>query len=81
MAKTLKWSATGWVGNILPIAASIERIRRRLGMVFQNFNLWQHMTLLQNVIEVPVHVLGVKRDEAIAVGEQLLERVGLSGQT
>src|SRR5688572_9837257 len=58
----------------------IERIRSRLGMVFQNFNLWQHMTLLQNVIEVPVHVLGVKRDEAIAVGEQLLERVGLSAK-
>ncbi|WP_245419650.1 ABC transporter ATP-binding protein [Phyllobacterium salinisoli] len=56
----------------------IERIRSRLGMVFQNFNLWQHMTLIQNVIEVPIHVLGVKRDEAIAIGEQLLERVGLS---
>ncbi|MGH7003340.1 MAG: ABC transporter ATP-binding protein [Alphaproteobacteria bacterium] len=58
----------------------IERIRTRLGMVFQNFNLWQHMTLIQNVIEVPVHVLGMKRDEAIAIGEQLLERVGLSAK-
>jgi polar amino acid transport system ATP-binding protein len=58
----------------------IERIRSRLGMVFQNFNLWQHMTLIQNVIEVPVHVLGMKRGEAMAIGEQLLERVGLSAK-
>ena len=58
----------------------IERIRSRLGMVFQNFNLWQHMTLIQNVIEVPVHVLGMKRDEAMVIGEQLLERVGLSAK-
>jgi octopine/nopaline transport system ATP-binding protein len=56
----------------------IERIRSRLGMVFQNFNLWSHMTLIENVIEVPVHVLGVKRDEAIAYAEQLLARVGLT---
>jgi octopine/nopaline transport system ATP-binding protein len=56
----------------------IERIRSRLGMVFQSFNLWSHMTLIQNVIEVPVHVLGVKRDEAIATAEKLLQRVGLA---
>jgi polar amino acid transport system ATP-binding protein len=56
----------------------IERIRSRLGMVFQNFNLWSHMTLLENVIEVPVHVLGVRRDEAVATAENLLERVGLA---
>jgi polar amino acid transport system ATP-binding protein len=56
----------------------IERIRSRLGMVFQNFNLWSHMTLLENVIEVPVHVLGVRRDEAVAAAEKLLDRVGLA---
>ncbi|TGT71394.1 ABC transporter ATP-binding protein [bacterium M00.F.Ca.ET.159.01.1.1] len=56
----------------------IERIRSRLGMVFQNFNLWSHMTLIENVIEVPVHVLGVKRDQAIAQAEKLLARVGLA---
>ncbi len=56
----------------------IERIRSKLGMVFQSFNLWSHMTLLQNVIEVPVHVLGVRRDEAIATAEKLLARVGLA---
>jgi octopine/nopaline transport system ATP-binding protein len=48
----------------------IERIRSKLGMVFQNFNLWSHMTLIENVIEVPVHVLGVKRDVAIAEAEK-----------
>lgn len=56
----------------------IERIRSKLGMVFQNFNLWSHMTLIENVIEVPVHVLGVKRDVAIAEAEKLLARVGLA---
>ena len=56
----------------------IERIRSRLGMVFQSFNLWSHMTILENVIEVPLHVLGVKRDEAIATAEKLLARVGLA---
>lgn len=56
----------------------IERIRSRLSMVFQSFNLWSHLTLLENVIEVPVHVLGVKRDEAIRTAEALLRRVGLA---
>lgn len=56
----------------------IERIRSRLGMVFQSFNLWTHMTLIENVIEVPIHVLGVARPEAIAEAERLLDRVGLS---
>ncbi|MFT7052935.1 MAG: arginine/ornithine transport system ATP-binding protein, partial [Psychromonas sp.] len=36
----------------------VERIRSRLAMVFQGFNLWSHMTVLENVIEAPVHVLG-----------------------
>jgi octopine/nopaline transport system ATP-binding protein len=56
----------------------IERIRSKLGMVFQSFNLWSHMTLIENIIEVPIHVLGVKRDEAIANAERLLARVGLA---
>jgi octopine/nopaline transport system ATP-binding protein len=55
----------------------IQRIRSRLGMVFQSFNLWQHMTLRENVIEVPIHVLGQSRAEAIANADALLERVGL----
>ncbi|WP_297774588.1 ATP-binding cassette domain-containing protein [uncultured Roseovarius sp.] len=55
----------------------IERIRTRLGMVFQAFNLWTHRTLLENVIEVPVHVLKTPKTEAIARARQLLDRVGL----
>ena len=47
-------------------------------MVFQNFNLWSHMTLIENIIEVPVHVLGFRRDAAIATAEKLLQRVGLA---
>ena len=56
----------------------IERVRSRLGMVFQAFNLWSHMTLLQNVIEVPVHVLGVPKREATERARDLLARVGLA---
>ena len=56
----------------------IERIRTRLGMVFQAFNLWTHRTLLENVIEVPVYVLKTPRAEAIARARVLLDRVGLA---
>jgi polar amino acid transport system ATP-binding protein/arginine:pyruvate transaminase len=52
-------------------------IRSRLGMVFQNFNLWPHRTVLENLIEAPIHVLGTPRNEAIERAEALLERVGL----
>jgi polar amino acid transport system ATP-binding protein len=55
----------------------IERIRSRLGMVFQAFNLWTHRTLLENVTEVPIHVLKVPRGEAIERAKVLLDRVGL----
>jgi octopine/nopaline transport system ATP-binding protein len=56
----------------------VDRIRSRLGMVFQSFNLWAHMTVLQNVIEAPVHVLKLPRAEAIARAEALLEKVGIA---
>ena len=55
----------------------VERIRSRLAMVFQSFNLWSHMTIMQNIIEVPIQVLKVPRAEAIAKAELLLNRVGL----
>src|SRR3954465_5802190 len=54
------------------------RQRREIGMVFQHFNLFPHRTALGNVIEAPIHVKGVKKAEAVARGEDLLERVGLS---
>jgi len=55
----------------------VDRIRTRLGMVFQSFNLWSHMTVLENVIEAPVHVLGVPRPEALERGRAVLNKVGL----
>lgn len=55
----------------------VERIRSRLSMVFQQFNLWSHMTVLQNVIEAPIHVLKVPKAEAIARAEQALQQVGM----
>ena len=65
-------------GNLHPSnRKQLEMIRTRLGMVFQSFNLWQHMTVLQNVIEAPVHVLGVSKAQAIERAGQLLHKVGL----
>ncbi|MBX2881741.1 MAG: ATP-binding cassette domain-containing protein [Granulosicoccus sp.] len=55
----------------------VERIRSKLGMVFQSFNLWSHMTVMQNVTEVPVQVLGVSKPEAKERAEHYLNRVGL----
>ncbi len=55
----------------------VEKIRSKLAMVFQGFNLWSHMTVLQNVIEGPVHVLGVSKKEAIQNAEALLDKVGI----
>lgn len=55
----------------------VERIRARLSMVFQGFNLWSHMTVLENVIEAPVHVLKVPRKEAIERAEAYLHKVGI----
>ena len=56
----------------------VDRIRSRLGMVFQQFNLWSHMTVLQNVIEAPVHVLKVPKAEAVERAEAVLAKVGLA---
>ena len=55
----------------------VERIRAKLAMVFQQFNLWSHMTVLENVIEAPVHVLKVSRAEAVERAEAVMRRVGL----
>lgn len=55
----------------------VERIRSRLAMVFQGFNLWAHMTVLENVTAGPIHVLKQSRVEAIEKAETMLHRVGM----
>ncbi|MDO4699377.1 MAG: ATP-binding cassette domain-containing protein [Moraxella sp.] len=55
----------------------LEKLRAKIGFVFQNFNLWPHKTILQNIIEGPTQVLGIKKDEAINDAERLLKKVGL----
>ena len=56
----------------------INRMRSELGFVFQNFNLWPHMTILDNIIEAPRRVLGQSKAEAIEVAEALLAKVGIA---
>jgi len=56
----------------------VDRIRSRVAMVFQSFNLWSHMTILENVIEAPVHVQKRPKAECIAEAEELLAKVGIA---
>ena len=56
----------------------INRLRSELGFVFQNFNLWPHMSILDNVIEAPRRVLGKSKAEAIEIAEGLLAKVGIA---
>ena len=58
--------------------SQIDRLRQKLGMVFQSFNLWSHLTVLENVIEAPVHVQGRTKAEATEEAEALLVKVGLA---
>ncbi len=56
----------------------LQRMRSRLSMVFQHFNLWSHMSVLENIIEAPVHVLGVPKKEALEKAERYLAKVGVA---
>lgn len=61
-----------------PISAkALSQLRRKIGMVFQQFNLWPHKTVLENLIEAPVHVLKENKNTAISRADVLLEKVGL----
>ena len=60
-------------------AQQLQRMRTKLAMVFQHFNLWAHMTVLENIIEAPVHVLGVTREQAIQTARHYLQQVDLAG--
>lgn len=59
----------------------LSKIRERVGMVFQSFNLWPHLTVLQNVTEALIHVKGMKRDAADEIGRRQLDKVGMSHKT
>jgi len=59
----------------------LRRMRSNIGMVFQHFNLFPHMTALENCIEAPIQVLGMSRQDAVERAEELLNMVGLSDKT
>ena len=66
-------------GTLVPADEKhIRKVRKKIGMVFQQFNLFPNMKVLRNVIEAPVHVLGLSKDEAIERGKKLLDMVGLA---
>lgn len=56
----------------------IVQLRKKVGMVFQQFNLWAHMTVLENLIEAPIHVLKQDKEATITQAKKLLEKVGLA---
>ena len=65
-------------GKLIPAEQNqVDRIRSKLGMVFQDFNLWSHMTVLQNVMEAPIHVQKIEKNVARKNGYLLLEKVGI----
>src|SRR5262249_10585028 len=72
----------GWVGTGTARRRMSERelnaARQRIGIVFQQFNLFSHMSVLQNVIEAPMQVKGLSRSEAMEIARHQLDRVGLS---
>jgi len=67
--------------NIYARSREMKEIRQKIGMVFQNYNLFPHMTVMENIIEAPIHVLGLSRDEAINRAYELLESLGLEDKT
>jgi ABC-type polar amino acid transport system ATPase subunit len=60
------------------VKAAARAVRSDIGMVFQHFNLWPHMSVLENLIEAPLRVKGMPKDQAVAMAETLLAKVDLS---
>jgi len=74
--EAVKWSGAN--GNRRPSdAKQVLRMRTNLSMVFQQFNLWSHMTILQNVMEAPITVLGRDKSEVEASARKYLDKVGI----
>lgn len=68
-------------GELEPVdPRQLQQLRTKLAMVFQHFNLWAHKTVLQNIIEAPVHVLGLGKDEAVERARKYLKLVGLENR-
>ncbi|MDV7356467.1 ectoine/hydroxyectoine ABC transporter ATP-binding protein EhuA [Rhodococcus oxybenzonivorans] len=66
-------------GKLVPASEKyIRRIRRRIGMVFQQFNLFPNMNVIENITEAPIHVLGLDKAAAVTRARELLDTVGLS---
>ena len=74
--EVIKWKGTGHRRHPADMD-QVRKIRTNLSMVFQQFNLWAHLTILQNVIEAPTTVLGVDKSEATDRGRMLLDKVGI----
>ncbi|HEK1683820.1 TPA: ABC transporter ATP-binding protein [Pseudomonas putida] len=75
--EALKLKATKTGDLIAADNRQINRLRSEIGFVFQNFNLWPHMSILDNIIEAPRRVLGQSKAEAIEAAEALLNKVGI----
>ena len=69
-----------YMGKPVNSGQALYELRQHIGMVFQRFNVFTHMSVLQNVIEAPVHVKKVPKQEAIAKAKELLKMVGLEGR-
>ena len=69
-----------YMGKPVNSGQALHELRQHIGMVFQRFNVFTHMSVLQNVIEAPVHVKKVPKQEAIAKAKDLLKMVGLESR-
>ena len=76
--QTIQFSTNRAGKRITTDAAQVQMLRSRIAMVFQQFNLWSHMTVLENVTEAPMCVQGVPRAEAKEIGMAFLEKVGIA---
>ena len=80
LGETVRWD-TSADGRRPRYAAQVRALRTNLTMVFQQFNLWAHMSILENVIEAPITVLKRNRAEMMELGQSLLDKVGIGDKS